>query len=572
MLVVTLTLALCSTSAAYSKETIVELHPNLDIDSLDPAWANDTLSHEVINNIYEPLIRFKGSSMVEFDPGLADKAPSPENNLLSKDKRTYSFPIRQGILFHDGTALSCEDARYSLLRLLFLDRPAGGPSFYLLKPLAGVLRTHDEAGVIQINFQEVSGRITCDGQVLKLALPKPYAPLLSILAQYSQVVSKSWVISRGGWNGTEETWKQRSAPQKENSPLFDRANGTGPFVLEKWDRAIKQVTLKRNNGYWQAPARLAKVIIKEVQEFSIRRMMLARGDADISSELSPQYEPQWANVKGVRLEYIQDPRTDAFFFVFKISTAANNAIFSGKLDGQGIPPDFFTDIDVRKGFAYAFDYDGFIKEALRGRAVQPTGCIPPGILGHDPTLPKYTLDLEKAKAHLRHAWSGAVWNKGFKLAIYYNSGNPARKTASEILKKNIESLNPKFNIEVRALDWSTYLAGVRQRKFPMFLIGLMASFADPDSPATAFLHSEGMYLKFQGYSDDKLDSLVNEAAVTPTLERRSELYGQLQNMAHDGALQMYLAHPLGIMALSKHIEGLKFHPIEPGVNFYQITR
>ena len=86
----------------------------------------------------------------------------------------------------------------------------------------------------------------CDGRTLKITLPKPYPPLLAILAQYSQIVSKEWAVRNGDWDGTEETWKRMGDPKKESSSFFGRANGTGPFALEKWDRKLKQVILCLN--------------------------------------------------------------------------------------------------------------------------------------------------------------------------------------------------------------------------------------------------------------------------------------------------------------------------------------
>lgn len=558
--------------AGTSSDTIVELHPNLDLDSLDPAWANDTLSREVITNIYEPLIRFKGDSLLEYEPALSEAVPSIKNGLLSGDGKTYRFPIRKGIRFHDGGELSCEDARYSLLRFMVFDRPAGGAAFYLLKPVAGALRTRDGLGNIQINFKQIAGRVACDGENLKIVLPRPYPPLLSVLAQYSQVVSKSWAIKAGAWDETEESWKRLGYLKKEDSPLFDRANGTGPFALERWDRSLKQVILKRNEAYWRKPAVIARVIIKEVAEFSVRRMMLAAGDADISNEPSPQFKSEWETVAGVRTISAYPPRTDSLFFTFGISTAGNQGLYSGKLDGYGIPPDFFEDKDVRKAFAYAFDYSRYISDALRGLALQPSGCIPPGLSGHDAQLPKYSFDLKKSEEHFRRAGKGLVWEKGFKLAVYYNSGNSARKTAYEILKKNVEGINPKFSIEIRALDWATYIVGVRQRKFPMFLLGYLASFADPDSPATAFLHSEGLYLKLQGYKNPEWDRLTDQAAFETVAAKRMKIYRTLQRQAFEESPHIYLTHPADLRVIRNELAGYQQNSIAPGTDFYPLSK
>ncbi len=118
-----------------------------DLDSLDPAWSYDTASHVVILNVYDPLLKYKGSSTEELEPVIATQVPSKSNGLISPDGLTYTFPIRQGVKFHDGTLLTPEDVKYSLMRFLLQDR-AGGPSSLLLEPILGYTNTRDENGKI----------------------------------------------------------------------------------------------------------------------------------------------------------------------------------------------------------------------------------------------------------------------------------------------------------------------------------------------------------------------------------------------------------------------------------------
>ena len=93
-----------------------------DLDSLDPAWSYDTASHLVIFNVYEPLLGYKGSSTEELVPVIASQVPSTTNGLISPDGLTYTFPIRPGVAFQDGTPLTPEDVKYSLMRFLLQAR------------------------------------------------------------------------------------------------------------------------------------------------------------------------------------------------------------------------------------------------------------------------------------------------------------------------------------------------------------------------------------------------------------------------------------------------------------------
>ena len=89
-----------------------------DSDSLDPAWAYDSASNMVILNIYEPLFFFHGASTEQLDPLIAEQVPSRANGLISADGRTYTIPIRKGVKFHDGTPMTPEDVRYSIMRFM----------------------------------------------------------------------------------------------------------------------------------------------------------------------------------------------------------------------------------------------------------------------------------------------------------------------------------------------------------------------------------------------------------------------------------------------------------------------
>src|SRR5437588_6404725 len=178
-------------------------------------------------------------------------------------------------------------------------------------------------------------------------------------------------------------------------------NGTGPFKLVSWDRQAKEVLLARNDAYWRAPAQLSRIVIRDVAEFATRQLQLQQGDADLISV----DRPDQSKVMGMAGVTIRDDLPQlviqVFHYNFKIDPTGNPDIGSGKLDGNGIPPDFFSDVHVRKAFSYAFDYNTFIQDGYRGKAIQPSGPIIQGLLGYDPSLPKYTFDRNKPTAQLK---------------------------------------------------------------------------------------------------------------------------------------------------------------------------
>lgn len=542
-----------------------------DPETLDYAWAYDTASFEVIFNVYDTLIFYDGSRTDRFVPGLATQVPSVANGLISKDGRTYTFPIRQGVKFHDGTPLTPDDVAYSIRRFLWIDR-AGGPSSLLLEPILGVASTRDEKGNIKVTYSDLTRAVRVQGNNVVITLKEPFGPFLSIMAQWSYVVSRKWAATNGDWDGTRETMRKFNNPKKEDTAFFAKANGTGPFKLVRWDRAAREVVLERNDNYWRGPAKLKRVIIRTVEEAATRILMIKAGDAD-QIALSRRELPQVQGVEGVRIiddlpQYLISP---AVFFTFEIDPTSPH-IGSGKLDGNGIPPDFFKDVHVRRAFAYSFDYGAFLRDAYRGKGVVPKGPIPPGMLGYNPKQEYYTYSKEKAIAEFREAWGGRVWTTGFKLTILYNAGNVPREIGARMLKENIEALNPKFKVDIRALPWPTYLAEMDAHKLPVFFIGWLADYPDPHNFAFHFLHSKGTFPFVQKYANPEMDKLVEQAKSEPDPKKREALYFRLVDMAYKEVPQLYLVSPVVFQVLRSWVRGYYYNPVHPGTYFYPISK
>lgn len=544
-----------------------------DWDSFDWAWAYDTSSHEVIFNVYEGLIQYDGSRMDRFAPLLATTVPSVQNGLLSADGRTYTLPVRQGVKFHDGTPLTVDDAVYSLRRFLLTDRDAG-PTSLLLEPILGKTSTRDDQGKLVITYAELTRAIQAKGNNVVITLKEPFGPFLSILALWSWVVPKKTAIANGDWDGTAATFAKYNNPKKEAMAFFEKANGTGPFKLETWDRAGKQVILVRNDNYWRTPARLKRVVLRSIDEVATRILTLKAGDAD-SVSVSRREQPQVEGQPGIR--WIDDLPTGnatspAFFFTFNIDCRGNPDCGSGRLDGNGITSDFFTDVNVRRGFAYSFDWDTFIRDARRGKATKALGMIPRGMFGFNEKQEYFSLDKAKATAAFREAWGGQVWDRGFKLTILYNAGNAERELGARILKDNIEALNPKFKIDIRGVTWSSYLAAAGAGKAPVFWIGWLMDYPDPHNFAFHFMHSDGAFPQWQRYKDEAVNRLVEAAVKEPDRTKRGDLYRQINQKYFELVPSVATVNGIGFRVQRSWVKGWYYNPAFPGTYFYTISK
>ncbi len=532
-----------------------------DPQSLDPAYAYDTASEEIIYpNVYETLIGYDGSVLSHYVPVLAAQVPSVGNHLITPDGLTYTFPIRAGVRFHDGSVMTPEDVRYSILRFMLQDRD-GGPSWLLLTPLLGTESTRDAKGNIAVTYAQAAKAVTVEGHNVVFHLAHPYGAFLSIMAAWSFVLPRAWAAAHGDWDGSPATWQRYNNPKLQDRYAFDHMNGTGPFLLQQWDRQAKQIILVRNPQYWRAPARLSQVVIRTVPEFGTRRLELQRGDADLIDVLRPD-QPQVAGLDGVTIrDGLPQLALLALDFNLQIDPTANPDIGSGKLDGNGIPPDFFSDVHVRQAFAYAFDYGTFIRDGYRGDAVQPNGPIIQGLLGYDASMPRYTFDRQKAIAEFKEAWGGKLWDVGFRFTETYNTGNVIRQVAAQILKDEVESLNPKFRIDIRDLAWSSFLQMVGQHRGTLYGMAWTVDYPDPDDFAQPFMASNGSYPKRDGFSDPAADQLVAEAAAMSDPAKRAAIYQQLSKLSYTDAPSIYIAQPTGFAVMRTWVRGWYYNPV-----------
>lgn len=663
-------------------------------ETLDPAWGYDTASGEVIQNVYDTLIFPKADSASEFVPMLSTNVPNVADGTISKDGLTYTFHIRQGVKFQNGDDLTPFTVKYSFERDLIQDRAGGPIWILLDPILnvgtwdsfvAGVakkmgvadqyakdLKTFDATKpntytatmkqVDQKAFNEMAGHFEIKGNDFIVHLAKPAAYFLSTLVgNWGSIVDWTWVTSKGvgGWNGGAATWRFFHNPKAEQSKLFSEMNGTGPYKLASWDRVNKKVILVRNDHYWRTPAAVKTAIIEGIDEFSTRFLLFQKGDADmiyVPRQNVSQVDPLVAELctpkaggpdftmpanrdkcqatgnKNATLRLFKDLGENinqGVYFQYNINPTSKY-IGSGKMDGQGVPPDFFSDINVRKGFAYAFQYKTYIQQAWLGEAVQPTGPIPASLPFNNPENPIYSYNLNDAKAEFQMAWGGAghivagpngvldstqvltdddvikgdtiqpgpdgiletsalgddqivvdktgeLWNKGFNLTLLYNTGNAQRKTATQIFQKNVQGLNSKFSITIQSEAWPQYLKDLIAGNLTMFVIGWLEDFHDPHDWVVPLMASYGAFSGFQGktlldYAKAHWDALINAASIELNKTKRQADYNKLQLWYFEQAPSVVTVQALGRHYEQLWVEGWFYNPLYPGQYFYNMSK
>lgn len=581
-------------------------------DTLDPHLAYDTASGEVLYNVYENLIAYKGRSVSEFEPRLATEVPTVKNGLVKDGGKTYVFPIRKNVKFHNGNPLTPEDVEYSFERGLLYD-PEGGPMWMLWYAIFGV-HSRDEAleefvgkpvdeifdaktgepkadykqKVIDFYKKVVDPAIEVQGDNVVIKLVRPYAPFMNIIAQsahWAAILDKETCIKLGLWDGKAETWWKWKGMQKEESPLYSYAMGTGPYKFVEWDRKQQKVTLVANENYWREPAKIKKVIIWGIDEWSTRKAMLEKGDAD-SIAVVLEYLDQLRGNKDIQIiENIPTLSVTVLAFNWTVN-ASSKYIGSGKLDGNGINPEFFSDVYARKAVAAAINYDALIRDVLKGFGKRIPTALPEGLLGFDPSLPLYKFNVKTVQENLKKAWNGQAWAKGFKFSVAYNQGNVARQRVAEMVKMYLEMAAPgKAKIDVQPLQWPTFLDATKRGELPVFILGWLADYPDPDNFIFTYYHSNGDYSGRQGEGFRKfvstprkelggksLDQLIEEAAAETDPQARAKLYVQIQKFVVDNCISVPVYQPVGVRVQRTWVKGWYDNPMRPGMDFYSVYK
>jgi peptide/nickel transport system substrate-binding protein len=491
--------------------------------SLDPARAAlGEYGEQVIIQVYEFLVDI-GPDGPEPIPGLATEVPTIENGLLSEDGLTYTFPIREGVTFHDGSELTAEVVKYSWDRAMEMNLPEGQAS--------AMIDTIAETRAV-------------DDLTFEVTLTEPNAAFLTsvVYSTPAAIVSMEAVESNGGVTAEEP-----------NEFMDANMVGTGPYEFVSWERN-EQLNFEAYEDYWGEPAKL-DARWQNVPEESAILLGLRAGDYD-----AIQFQPTFFS----QLEGAEDITMDTEGLLLEpFQLAFNLNIPEGALPRRDtIPTDFFHDRRVRQAFNFAFDYEAFIGGILEGLG-EPATYIPPGVLGYDPEAPVYQQDLERAEELFRETgW----WDEGFTVSVLVED-NPAFEPIGLILKDSLEALNPRFRVNVLTVSESQFdeAHGASPFEFAMWIKNA-DPFVDPHFYMQTYMHPEGEWGERLGFANgyenpDQIASLIDEGLRTTDFEEREEIYGELLTLLYEDPMWIYPAQEANVQAVRSWVDGFVYNPL-----------
>lgn len=534
--------------------------------SLDPARAYDTGSGQVIENLYETLMAYDGEAIDNFVPSLAT------GYTASADGLHWTFNLRPDVKFHSGNTMSCKDVDWSFKYGALVAHPEGAPAALMGNYWLGTSTdgSDPEAFLAEVSWDMIDAIVDCpdgpEGLTAVVNLVNATPALIPILTYTAfSVIDSEFAKAGGAWDGTEATWKDWVGRDLTAEFLHKNVSGTGAYQLRDW--VDNDVFADAFDGYWGDAPALKHVVTRGVDEQATRVLAIQQGDADRITINERAVLSQVQGAAGVSV--LENPEwattsVAAAFFSFDIDTSNNEDVGSGALDGNGIPSDFFSDVNVRRAFSELFDQQGFIDQVYQGKGQVLTMGLPPTFLGYNRDVDVRSVDLEAAEQYFRAAFGGQVWDKGFKFTALYNAGNTVRQTALEIIKDNLEFINPKFKMDVRGLPWADYLARTAAKKAPMFALGWSADFADPSNFIDTFYDKNGYYAARTSIDIPEIQAIIEEANTTFDPDTRGFLYRGVAPVHFDQAPFVVLPVQTPFMVVRSNLNGVYYNPMYSG--------
>ncbi|MYK32269.1 MAG: ABC transporter substrate-binding protein [Boseongicola sp. SB0670_bin_30] len=495
--------------------------------TLDPAQVEPGEGGEtVILQVYDRLLDV-GPASPDLIPSLAAVVPSLENGGISGDGMTYTFKLREGVTFHDGTAFTADDVKFSWDRAMTMDLPEGN---------AGALSD------VVVSTEVI------DEMTFRATLSEPSASFLNstVVAMVASIVSQDAVEANGG--------VEAGAP---NAFMAGNMVGTGPYKFVAWNRN-ENIQLEVNDDYWGENANL-DVRIEIGGDPDVRVLGLRAGEFD-TIETDPSFIADLEGADGVTI-------FTGGLLLEPLHIGFNLNIPEGSLPSDDtIPADFFHDPRIRQAFNHAFDYEAFLNGPLAGYGAFNPHYTPIGIFGHDQNAPVYSSqNYAEAERLFREA---GVWDDGFSVSVITEEGNLFALMCL-VLKDSIERLNPKFRINVLAVAESVFDDAHAQNPLEYAMWAKNADpAADPNFYMQAYQHPDGEWGEVHGFANgyrdaEKVASLIDQAAVELDPARRATLYSELQAMLYEDPMWLIGAQEGIVMAHRDWLKGFATQPLWP---------
>ncbi len=485
-------------------EQVLVVGRGSDAITLDPANATDGESARVTVNLYETLVEYHPDSL-EIRPGLATGWS------VSDDHRTWTFYLRPGVRFHDGTQFNAEAVVFNFQRWMDPNHPFHQGNFpywgYMFGGYPGLVTRVEAAGPLEV----------------RITLAEPMAAFLANLANFSFGIASPAAIGKYGKD-------------------FGRHPvGTGPFRLEEWVEGAS-ITLVANPDYWGGRPRLQRVVFRTLPDNGERFQALLKGDIDVADGLNAEDLAQARNQPSL-LRIMLRPSLNVGYL------AMNNDRWP------------FQDARVRQAINYAVNKDWLVNNYFGGLAKEAKNPLPPSVWGYNDSIRPYPYDPDMARKLLAEAGLAA----GFSTTLWAMA-NPRPYMPQPLeLARAIAADLEEVGIRVRIVtyDWPVYIRKLQNGEHDMALLGWTGDTGDPGNFLYVLLDKtnaeKGRAGNVAFYRSEQVHNLLAAAQTETNKQVRAGLYARAQEIIHQDAPWVPLVHTTPAVVARRGVRGYVPH-------------
>lgn len=529
-----------------------------NLKGMDPIYASDLYTNEVISNIYETLLQYHYLKRpLELEPLLAAEMPK-----VSEDGLTHTFKIKKGAKFQDneafpegkGRQVTSSDFIYAWKRLA--DPRNASDGFWIFDgKIKGLNEWRDKVGKGEADYDtEIEGLKAPDEETLVITLTKPYFQLHYVLAMpYSAPVAKEVV-------------------EKYGKEFLNHPVGTGPYMLESWTRNSKVVLVKNPNWHGgKYPSSGAEDEAEELLEDAGKDLPFI--DKIVFHEIIED-QPRWLNFMRGDLDFAGIPK-DNFDSTVKGDTLSEDFIKKGmKLDITEEPDVTYTafnmldpllgkNLNLRKAISHAMDTNTLLEKFYNGRGIIAHSPIPPGIDGYEKDFknPYKEFNLGAAKAYLEKA--GYPGGKGLPTIEFSTTNSTTARQMAEYTQQNLAAIG--INLKINATSWPQFTDKIRDKKAQMWGIAWSADYPDAEN-FLQLLYGKNISPGPNGanYQNKDFDNLYEQALKLPPGPKRTELYKGMKRIFVEDLPWITGIHRKGYTLYHGWLKNFKNHAIING--------
>lgn len=488
--------------------------------TFDPFYATDGESFRPARQMFEGLVDFK--------PGTADLTPGLATSWNpSSDGKTWTFKLRTGVKFSDGTPFNADAVCKNFERMDKQNEAGQTAASYWNDNMGGFNKSKTDL------YQGCTAKGE-DSVELKLLRPTSKFPALLGLPAWS--MQSPTALEK--YKANDVKAQGDGITQSEYAAKYP--TGTGPFKFESYDVQNKTVTLVRNDDYHGEKAKVAKLVFKIIPDGTSRKQALLAGDVDGYDLPNPV---DWASLKSAGMNLMVRPAFNILYL--GLNPTKNPAL---------------KDLKVRQALYYAINRDQLVKTQLPDGATVATQWYPKTVDGYSDAVQQYKYDPEKAKSLLKEAGQSNL-----SIDLWYPSEvtrpyMPDPQKIFQAVKADWEKVGVKVNTVTK--PWAGgYTDGTSNGASPAFFIGWTGDYNTPDNFLANFFIGKQMGVTSYPWGA-QLQKEITDADSIVDAGQRTAAYKKLsEKLMKDYMPGLPISNSPPAIVFGKNISGIVASPL-----------